>query len=209
MAGFPLKKWWALQLALIDLRLSKSAPSVLARLLYHHNTKTDLCYPSEARLAEALGCTTRSIRTSLKSLETFGYIQIARGAGRNGTNRYFMSMPTGRKAYEEAEKRCRSYRKKPSTKQMKEHLKEKQKVPTNIVDRKKRNPSGNRSERTQAQNSELLQTKLVQALGGGAKSWEKVLSICDETRSKYELQFHEGKLPLGQAVAEMAAHLAE
>ena len=39
-------------------------------------------------MANALNCTTRTVRTHLRTLQNTGYITIHRGKGRNGTNLY-------------------------------------------------------------------------------------------------------------------------
>lgn len=92
MAGFPLDKWRAVQLVIIDQNVSTSGKVVFARLMNYHNTKTGRCFPSEATLTHALN------RTALRNLEKHKYIRVRRRKGRNGTNQYDLYIPSGKKS---------------------------------------------------------------------------------------------------------------
>lgn len=59
---------------------------VAALLLDHINQASEEAWPSQARLAEAAGVTTRSIQSALHSLRRSGHLTVRRSKGRN--NRY-------------------------------------------------------------------------------------------------------------------------
>lgn len=177
MAGFPLDKWRAVQLVIIDQNVSTSGKVVFARLMNYHNTKTGRCFPSEATLAHALNCTDRSVRTALKNLEKHKYIRVRRSKGRNGTNQYDLTMPSGKNEYDQAEKTRLSHRKKSSAKPMKEPLKEQER---NIARAKFMSEKRHRDsfdEKSDAKKQGDLHRKFVEHFDNDEKGWELLQSI--------------------------------
>lgn len=201
MAGFPLNKWRALQLVIIDPNVSTSGKVVFARLMDHHNTITGRCFPSEATLAHALNCTDRSIRTALKNLEKHKYIRVRRGKGRNGTNQYDLTMPSGKNEYDQAAISRQSPRKKSSAKPMKEPLKEQERniARAKFMSEKMRRDSFD--EKSDAKKQEQLSGKFVEYIGNDEKGWELLLRINEQKMLEIENRFLKGELSLNAAVA--------
>lgn len=103
--GFPFKKWWTLQYAMVCLDLNPRAILVLARLLDHMNYKSGLCNPTEETLATATNCQTRTVRTALRDLERSGLLETTKGPECPPRNYYSIQMFDGDKqAYRTAEK---------------------------------------------------------------------------------------------------------
>jgi hypothetical protein len=69
-----------------DQTLGHLSCRVAALLLDHINLTSEEAWPSQARLAEAAGVTTRSIQSALHSLRLSGHLAVRRSKGRN--NRY-------------------------------------------------------------------------------------------------------------------------
>jgi DNA-binding transcriptional regulator YhcF (GntR family) len=200
MAAFPLIKWYALQLVIIDPNVTTSGKVVFARLMNHHNTKTGRCFPSEATLAHALGCTERSIRTALKSLEKHKYIRVHRGKGRNGTNQYDLYMPSGKNEYFQAEKTRLSDRKKSSAKPMKEPLKEQERNIARAKFMSEKRQRDSFDEKSDAKKQGQLSGKFVEYIGNDEKGWDLLLRINEQTMLEIENRFLKGDLSLNAAV---------
>jgi len=199
MAGFPIVKWWAVSIAMMDPRLSQGSKNLFAALMSYHNTKTGRCFPSERRLAAHLDRTERTIRTAVRQLTKYGYIVFKTKAGEGRSTQYRLWIPSGKKEYDKAERFCRSYRKKPSAKQMKEPLKEQKRrsrsISKKVVDHVDKDV-GN------AKKLEALQNAVVQALGGSAEAWEKLQRIDQESRDKIETSYLLGEMALSAATAK-------
>lgn len=60
-------------------------------MLLSYAWQNDYCFPGQARLAQDLGLTDRSVRTHLKSLETIGLLAIKR-RGQGKTNIYELNL---------------------------------------------------------------------------------------------------------------------
>jgi hypothetical protein len=200
MASFPLDKWRAVQLVNIDPNVSTFGKVVYSRLMSHHNTKTGRCFPSEATLAHALSCTERSIRTALKCLAEHKYIRISRGKGRNGTNQYTLSIPSGKNAYDKAEKLRLSHRKKSSAKPMKKPLKEQEREKARVKFMSEKRQRDNFDESSDAKKQGNLHRKFVERFDNDAKGWELLQSIDAQTLQGIEDQYLGDDTSLNSAV---------
>lgn len=116
MQGFPLKKWWATQIVLLDPRIPRGASLLFTRLIEYHNTRTGRCYPSQRRLARDLGVEQRTIRNWISSLSKFGYVSLLPKGGRGGTNAYEIWLPSGKMEFKDAEKALQAIRKRRAAK---------------------------------------------------------------------------------------------
>lgn len=114
-----IKKWHALQEAVLDGRLKSAALVVYARLLDHCNSKSGLCYPSEETLARATHLNVRMVRNHIRAIEEAGYMQTVRGFGRGRTNRYLLAAFTGTNMPPIPAKACAESRKNSSAKALK------------------------------------------------------------------------------------------
>lgn len=82
-------KWLLGQYGLVaHPELSKLDLGVYLRLIDHFNPATKRCFPAASTLAEALGCTVRSVRSSIAKLEEQGLIKVVRRRGPLGVNLY-------------------------------------------------------------------------------------------------------------------------
>ena len=201
MAGFPLNKLYALQLVNIDPNVSDSGHRVFARLMYHHNTKTGLCFPSEATLAHALNRTDRTIRTAIKNLEKHKYIRVRRGKGRNGTNQYDLYIPSGKNEYDQAVKSCLSHRKKSSSKPMKEPLKEQERNIARAKFMSEKRQRASLDEKSDAKKQGHLHGKFVEHFNNDEKGWELLQSIDDQSLIEIENKYLREGLGLNSAIA--------
>lgn len=82
------KRQWLAITEAIELGISPIAVVVLCRLLDHHNRDTQLCNPSEATLARAVGRCERTVRKAIRELGDRGLIRVERSATRKASNRY-------------------------------------------------------------------------------------------------------------------------
>jgi hypothetical protein len=73
-----LAKWFLLEQATINSDLSSSAKSVLASLLFHHNTKTGRSFVGEDTIAAGLHLSTRQIKRCIRELKVKGWIVAER-----------------------------------------------------------------------------------------------------------------------------------
>jgi hypothetical protein len=69
-----LAKWFLLEQATINSDLSSSAKSVLAALLFHHNTKTGRSFVGEDTIAAGLHLSTRQVQRCIRELQEKGWI---------------------------------------------------------------------------------------------------------------------------------------
>jgi hypothetical protein len=67
-------KWFLLEQATINSDLSSSAKSVLAALLFHHNTKTGRSFVGEDTIATRLRLSTRQVQRCVRELQQKGWI---------------------------------------------------------------------------------------------------------------------------------------
>ncbi|MFV1536936.1 helix-turn-helix domain-containing protein [Phaeobacter sp. JH204B] len=58
--------------------------------LADHADDEGRCYPSIARLCQRTGLGERAVQTNIRKLQLQGYVEIIPGAGRNGSNLYFV-----------------------------------------------------------------------------------------------------------------------
>jgi DNA-binding Lrp family transcriptional regulator len=66
--------------------LMPSTYRVIARLLAHHNTETEECFPSESTIAKALGISVRQVKYCIEELGEKGWIKVTRRY--NDSNQY-------------------------------------------------------------------------------------------------------------------------
>lgn len=199
---FPIDKWRALQLAMMDGNINNSAKVVFARLLEHHNTKTGLCCPSQFTLAHALNTSDRTIRDALRQLEKNKYVKTKRNDGLYGSNGYELTIPTGKFAYQVAEKKRLEERKKPSAKPKKEP-KKKPLAKEEANEAQKSLPSTRAEIELAEKVRGQLEEQLVVQLGGGAKAWEKVLEMTELEFETYVEKILHRECSLLQAANEI------
>jgi DNA-binding Lrp family transcriptional regulator len=82
--------------------LMPSTYRVIARLLAHHNTETEECFPSESTIAKALGISVRQVKYCIEELEEKGWIKVTRRY--NDSNQYEFRWERAGVAMKEAEK---------------------------------------------------------------------------------------------------------
>ncbi len=70
MQGFPLRKWWAVQIVLPDARIPRGAALLFTRLIDGHNKKTNRCILSWKRLFRDLGVDEHTIRNWRRGLKS-------------------------------------------------------------------------------------------------------------------------------------------
>ncbi len=200
MAGIPINKWYALELVNIDPNVSDIGYRVFSRLMYHHNTITGRCFPSEATLADALNRTDRTIRTAIKNLKEHKYIRVRRGKGRNGTNQYDLYIPSGKNEYDQAVKLCLSHRKKSSAKPMKEPLKEQErkKACAKFMSEKRQRDSFD--EKSDAKNIAHLNRRFVEHFKNDEKGWELLQKVDAQTLLGIENKYLREGLSLNSTV---------
>jgi hypothetical protein len=73
-----LAKWFLLEQATINSDLSSSAKSVLATLLFYHNTKTGRSFVGEDTIAARLRLSTRQVQRCVRELQQKGWIVAER-----------------------------------------------------------------------------------------------------------------------------------
>jgi hypothetical protein len=73
---------------------SKSTSGTLLVLLAiaDHADKSGMAYPGIPRLARMARLSTRQVKRAVKELESLGELQVIRGAGRKGTNVYYVKV---------------------------------------------------------------------------------------------------------------------
>ena len=199
---FPIDKWRALQLAMMDGNINNSAKVVFARLLEHHNTKTGLCCPSQFTLAHALNTSDRSIRAALRQLEKHKYVKTSKSDGLYGSNGYELTIPTGKFAYQVAEKKRLEEWKKPSAKPKKEP--KKKPLAEEEANGALKALNSTRAEIELAEKVRgQLEEQLVVQLGGGAMAWEKVLEVAEQEFETYVEKILHREYSLPQAANEI------
>lgn len=199
---FPIDKWRALQLAMIDGNINNTAKVVFARLMEHHNTKTGLCCPSQVTLAHALNTSVRSIRAALRQLEKHNYVKTNKNDGLYGSNGYELTIPTGKFAYQVAEQKRLEERKKPSAKPKKEP-KKKPLATEEAIEAQKSLPSSRAEIELAEKVRGQLEEQLVGQLGGGAKAWKMVQEVDELEFENYVEKILHRECSLLQAVDEI------
>jgi len=198
MPGFPLVKWWALRLPMIDPRLRSASKDLFFTMLYYHNSKTGCCFLGRPRLADDLGCLVRSIGTGLNELKTYGYVRIVGRFGGSGVNQYDLSIPTGKKAFDTEEKKRRAMGKGSSPKQMNELMKEQCAMPkAPQASYKWARRSANQT--SQSEKIGWLQKSVADELGGNDDAWEQLMNLDCKTREEIEIGYANGAFSLGKA----------
>lgn len=66
---------------------------VLQRLADRTNDKTGVCWPSTARIAREVCCSTRKVQGVIKELARRGLVSVEWNAGPKGCNRYCLTLP--------------------------------------------------------------------------------------------------------------------
>jgi len=139
----------------------------------HHNTKTQLCYPSQETLAEALNCSDRTVRSSLNALSKTYHIRIKEGQGPNGSNLYILNIPRGKKAYLDAAVKLQLLRKELSAKP----LKKPKKKPSGFRPLAKLQRNEPDSTLECSEKRAKLEHALISRLGGGEAAWAKIQNL--------------------------------
>jgi DNA-binding Lrp family transcriptional regulator len=101
--------------------LMPSTYRVIARLLAHHNTETEECFPSESTIAKALGISVRQVKYCIEELEEKGWIKVTRRY--NDSNQYEFRWERAGVAMKEAEKQEQELRSKQDVEHVAEVLK--------------------------------------------------------------------------------------
>jgi DNA-binding MarR family transcriptional regulator len=87
--------------------LSHSAFKLAYCIARHMNRKSGIAWPGQARLADRLGASERTVRTLVEQLERAGHLSVTGSGGRNRPNTYRLLLKTRKpaSAKEEAETR--------------------------------------------------------------------------------------------------------
>lgn len=121
-----LDKWCALQRSLLDPQLNSMDAAVFARLLFHHNSKNGRCFPSQSVLASALNRNPRTIRNSLRKLQTAGYVRVLGQRSGGSSNSYLLNIKGAEGSFQGAGKYFPERRKNASYDTEEEKRKEKE-----------------------------------------------------------------------------------
>ncbi len=73
-----------------DSKSLKPTERLIMLALADHADDEGRCYPSINRLCQRTGLKERAVQTNIRKLEEQGYLRIHEGAGRNGSNLYFV-----------------------------------------------------------------------------------------------------------------------
>ncbi len=209
MKGDSLDRIFAQNLAMIDTRLTPMAANVFGRLLFHRNSRNGLCFPGLEVIAFDLNCSTRTVRSALRLLESTGYIKTERRWRGTRSNRYDLFIPSGRMAYDQAEEERLNYRNGSSRQQRKENNNEQRGRSPGNTGRVRPTNRPRPNERQNAKNIGALHAKVLETSGGGDVGWEIAMGIEDGAREAIECAYQSGALDLAQAVSDWVDRLAD
>lgn len=201
MNWFPVTKWRACNVVILDRRLKASSKLVFVRLMDHHNHKTKQCNPSQKTLGESLGMSDRTIRSCLRELEKFGYI----GSKQNfkNSNSYSLKIPTGKFEYEQAVNSRQRHRTPGSDKPKNKPHKEPKRSPETSSGALLSRSKLRGSDRSIAEKMAKFEGDLVATWGGGASAYCKVLAIDDHVLTTIQDQFFEGQITMAEAIKKL------
>jgi hypothetical protein len=195
-----IKKWEALQGAILAGRLKPGALIIYARLLDHCNSRTGLCFPSEETIGRATGFHVRMVRTHIRAIEDAGYVRTVRGSGPGRSNRYLLAAFTGTNLPEIPARPCAANRKDSSAKS----LGNPRKNPAPGSDAARTAPGFVHVSRGEEKNLAKMHGQYEQALrdhlGGEDGGWSRLLDLPSEAQEEPLKLYQAGTIGLQEAV---------
>ncbi|WP_158275539.1 helix-turn-helix domain-containing protein [Maritimibacter sp. 55A14] len=203
-----LDKWRAANRAMLDPRLNPTDACVFSRLLYHHNSKSDRCFPSQDTLAAALGVTTRTIRTSLTKLEKSGFIRKLGQRRGGGSINYRLNILGEEEFFRTGGKKLPKGWKQTSDDTWKEKEKEKSEFASEREEVPVIHGSSYRETVRAERSPEKFQGALVGMLGGGERGWKVLVEAPESLMGRLENSYLREEINLSEAKKQLLDHLA-
>ena len=204
-----IDKWKAVGRATTDARLNNTDACVFFRLLFHHNSKTDLCFPSQETLADALNTSARTIRSSIKKLEQSKYLKKLGQRSGGGSNRYALNIIGAEDFFQAGGKKFPEQRKKSTDDTMKEKRKETGKSAGEGKESTKLRGPSPKPPAPPSRNPGEFQAKLVKLFGGIQEGWDVLMEVPSDLLEELEAAYLAEDMETHTARDRILKHLSE
>ncbi len=203
-----LDKWQAVDRATNDRRLNTTDVCVFFRLLYHHNSQTGACFPSQETLGGALGKEPRTIRNSLNNLEEAGYIRKLRQRHNGGSNNYLLNIFGAEEFFQTCGRKLPERRKKTSDDTKKERGKETREIPNEECHVGTQSKKASIKQKP-SRSPEQFQNSMASSLGRHGEGWELMMKAPEGFIEKLEASFLDEEISLGEARSRLLKEVAK